>query len=606
MTRKVVKLHSRPSSHLRRTRTRGAAADAFRLLLPFARPHWRTIAVAAMVVVAGTVTRVLEPWPLKVLFDRVLVADAPSATGRLLLLVPLSIAGIAVLQSALGFLRQYLLTTIGQRVATAVRTALYEQLQRQNLTYHDQQQTGELLTRLTSDVDKVQGVVTDDAVDNASNVLTIVAMLVVMYVLDWRLSTAMLLLLPLLFLTNVHFRRRIKAGEQVVRSKEGRIASLAEQTISSIRVVQAFGRERYESRRFDDENALALDAGLRVARVEAAFGAVMNVLTAAALGGLVWFGARRVLSGSLTPGELLVFISYLRSFYGPVQSLSRFNAALYKASVRAEKIAEVLHATPEVTDRPGAVTARALRGALEFDRVRFGYAPDRPVLHDVSFAVEPGQTVALVGATGAGKSTLAGLVPRLYDVSSGAVLLDGRDVREYTVESLRSQIALVLQSSLLFRATVRENIAYGDPAASVEQVLAAARVANAHDFICALPQGYDTLVGERGDTLSGGQRQRIAIARAVVRDAPVLVLDEPTTGLDAGSEALVLEALARLMQGRTTLTIAHKLASVTRADLIVVLEAGRVLEHGRHDELLAAGGRYAELCALQGVGAGAS
>ena len=565
---------------------------------PYALRHWPGIAGAAAMVLAGTAVGLLQPWPLKYLFDDVLIGGGPGKQ-RLLLLIAGAIVAISVLGSAFGFLRQYLLKAAGQKVAFALRAAVYERIQRLPLSFHDRQQTGDLITTVTKDVDKVQELVTDSAVEASANVLTLAGMVGVMFALDWQLALVTMSLIPMLLLSLRYYRRRVKEAERHIRRKEGDIASLAQEALTSIRLVKVFGRERFESDRFRDHTEEALGATLRVSRIEAAFGSFLNVLTSMALGTLVWFGARQVLAGRLTAGELLIFVAYLKDFYSPVRALSKLAGSIGRARVRAEKLGQVLDEPESVADGPDARPAPPLQGNVRFEHVSFSYLPDREVLTDVDFEVQPGQVVAIVGPTGAGKSTIAALMPRLYDPTEGRILVDGADIRELQLASYRPQISLVLQSALLFRATVRENIAYGRPDASYEDIVRAARIANAHEFITALPQGYDTLVGERGDTVSGGQRQRIAIARAIVRDSPILLLDEPTSGLDARSERLVLDALDRLMEGRTTFVIAHRLSTVRNADLILVVDGGRIVERGRHEELLALGGRYRELHQLQ-------
>lgn len=581
-------------------RWRGSSARrALRVFGPFALPYKGSIAVAGLLVIAGTAVGLLRPWPLAYLVDELLRPGAAVENFELLLLAVVgAVVGLALLDAALGYLKQYLLRAVGQKVAFRLRLALYAQLQRLSLTFHDRQQTGDLLTRVTKDVDKVTELVTDNVVEAATNLLLLLGMVGVMLFMDWRLTVVVVALSPVLLLTNAGFRRRIKRAEEHVRRKEGDITSLAQETISSIKLVKAFGREQFETDRFETHTEEALDANLRVSRTEAAFSSSIGVLPALATAGMVFMGAHQVRSGDLEVAQLLVFIAYLREFYGPTRALSKLAGKVTRASVRAEKIAEVLLAAPAVTDLPGARPAPPLRGAVAFENVSFGYLPDRPVLAGVDFSVEPGQVLALVGSTGAGKSTIISLVPRLYDPTEGVVRVDGCDLREFTLASLQAQVSIVLQESVLFRATARENIAYGRPEATLAEIVAAARAAKAHEFIEALPDGYETVIGERGDTLSGGQRQRIAIARAIIRDAPILILDEPTTGLDATSERLVLDALDRLMEGRTTIVVAHKLAAVRRADVILVIEGGRVVERGTHAELVALGGRYAELDAI--------
>ena len=583
-----------------------SGAQILRTLVPFLLPYWPAMALAGLLMIAGTGTGLLRPWPLKFLFDDVLASALEPGTFEelhsvqlLLLWIAGAIVGIAILDGVLGYFRQYLLKAAGQKVAFRLRVALYGQIQRLSLSFHDRQRTGELITRVTKDVDKVQELMTNSVVEASSNLLTLVGMLGIMFWLDWQLSLAMIAFSPLLFLLIARYRSQIKRAEQDVRRKEGDIASLAQETISSIRLVKAFGREEFERARFEAHSEEALDANVHVSRTESAFSSFIDILTAFALAGLVWLGAQRVISGHLTLGELIIVIAYVRDFYGPLRTLSKLSGQVSRTSVRAEKIAEVLREEPAVKDLPDAEPAPPLRGHVQFQEVGFSYIPGQPVISGISFEVEVGQSLALVGPTGAGKSTIAALIGRLYDPGEGRILIDGKDIRKYTLASLQSQLSFVMQNSVLFRATIRENIAYGRPEATLDEIVAAAKVANAHDFIMALPDGYDTVVGERGDTISGGQRQRIAIARAVVRDAPILVLDEPTTGLDAKSEQLVLDALERLMEGRTTLIIAHKLSTVHRANTILVIEDGRIAERGSHEGLLALGGRYTELYTLQ-------
>jgi ATP-binding cassette subfamily B protein len=567
---------------------------------PYALPHWPGIAGAGLMVLAGTAVGLLEPWPLKFLFDDVLIHPRSGGHAKALLVAIVgAIIGIAALGSLFGYLRQYLLNAAGQKVAFSMRAAIYEQIQRLPLSFHDRQQTGDLITTVTKDVDKVQELITDAAVEAGSNALTLVGMVGVMLALDWQLAIVTMAIIPLLSISLRRYRGTVKAAERHIRRKEGDIASLTQETLTSIRLVKVFGRERYETDRFRTHTEEALGANLRISRIEAAFGSFLNMLTALALGGLVWFGSLQVLSGRLTPGELIIFVSYLKDFYSPVRALSKLAGSVGRARVRAEKIIGLLNEPEAVADGPDAIPAPALEGHVRFEGVTFSYLPEQPVLRDVDFEVLPGQVAALVGATGAGKSTIAALLPRLYDPEEGRVVVDGHDIRDLQLASYRPQVSLVLQSSLLFHASIRENIAYGRPDATMDEIVEAARVANIHDYIEALPDGYDTVVGERGDTVSGGQRQRIAIARAVVRDAPVLLLDEPTSGLDARSERLVLDALDRLMTGRTTIVIAHRLSTVRRADLILVVDGGRIVERGTHDQLLALDGRYAELHRLQ-------
>jgi ATP-binding cassette, subfamily B, bacterial len=571
---------------------------ALRTFAPFLRGHWRGFLPAIFAVVALSFVALLKPWPLKFLIDDVLGVGRPQDERDSALVVAgvvaLAIVGIAVLQGLFGYLKEFFLSATSQRISFGLRRALFSHVQRLSLGFHDRKRTGDLMTRVTTDVTKMQELVADRLiVDGMTSLLQFTGMLVVMLIIDWRLGLVAAAWAPLVLLVSTYFRRRIKAEEQRARESEGEVASLAQETISSIRVVKAFGRQRHAAEQFGEQTGEMLEANVRVARLEARFSWAVTVLTSAGLAGIVFFGAHRVLSGALTAGTLVVFIQYMRDLQGPLNTLSRLWAKLARFMVRAERVIEVLNERPAVEERRDARPAPRFRGQIRFDHVWFGYDPDRPVLRDIDFEVAPGETVAVVGPTGAGKSTLASLVLRLYDPTRGALLIDGEDIRNYELESYVDQIAVVLQESLLFRASVKENIAYGKLDAGFAEIREAARVAYCDELVDRLPLGFDTVVGERGATLSGGQRQRIAIARAVIRDAPILILDEPTTGLDVNSEGVVVAALERLRQGRTTLMIAHKVSTVSRANRIYVLDGGRIVETGTHASLQAADGYYA-------------
>ncbi|MGH9040718.1 MAG: ABC transporter ATP-binding protein [Acidimicrobiia bacterium] len=573
--------------------------QALRVFGPFARPHLPALALSLVLVLGGTLFRLAKPWPLAFLVDDVLGKTRSDASFELLVLVVVgAVVALAFLEAAVNFIRSNMMQTVGQKVAFRIRVALYEHLQRLSLAFHDRSQTGELMTRVTRDAEPVQELVTDNLLEAVSSSLLGVGMIVITLTLDWRLSLVLLAMTPLMAVTNARFRRRIKAAEVQARNREGDMTSLTQETLTTMRLVKIFGRERHETARFESAGGEALAANLALSRTESAFSSWLGVVPSLGLAALLALGAHEVRAGRLELGELLVFTSYLRDFYGPTRALSRLAAKASRTSVRAERIAEILATPLAVTDLPGARPAPRLAGAVRFQSVTYAYVAGRPVLHDVDLEVAAGTVVALVGATGAGKTTLAGLVPRLYDPDQGAVLIDGMDVRSFTLESLQAQVAVVPQESVLLRTTVAENIAYGRPQATRAEIEAAARAANAHDFVTALPQGYDTLIEERGETLSGGQRQRVAIARALVRQAPILILDEPTSGLDVRSERLVRDAIERLMAGRTVIVIAHRLSTVRRADVIVYLEAGRVVEQGSHQELMERKGPYAELVAL--------
>jgi subfamily B ATP-binding cassette protein MsbA len=452
---------------------------------------------------------------------------------------------------------------------------------------------------VTSDIDAIQSFIASGLLGVLINGLTLVGMVGVMFYVNWRFTLIALSVAPALFAMVYTYTRRIKSAAREVRKKEGEIVSVIQEVLTSIHVVKAFAREEYEQRRLEEESLESVEIALRARGLKAKLSPMVEIIVAIGTSMVLWFGGRMVLDGSLTAGSLFVFIFYLGKMYKPMQELSKMTDAYSKAAVGYERICEILETEREVKGLPGARPAPKLQGRIEFDKVHFSYQPNVPVLRGVSLRIEPGQVAALVGPTGAGKTTIISLIPRFYDPSSGLVKIDGTDARRFTQKSLRQQISFVLQETLLFRAPVWYNIAYGKPGASRSEILRAAELANAHEFIEKMPQGYDTMVGERGVTLSGGQRQRIAIARAIIRNSAILILDEPTTGLDAGSEKLVFEALDRLMEGKTSIVIAHRLSTIRRAGVIWVLQDGRIVESGKHEELIRSAGLYSQLYALQ-------
>jgi subfamily B ATP-binding cassette protein MsbA len=573
------------------------------------RPHRTMLAIAALAMAVQGVTELLEPWPLKIIFDYVLGSKpAPPWLqewmgrdhDRLAVLDAAAVAVviIALVNAVSAYVDKYFSSTVGKRVGFELRHRLYHHVQRLSLSFYEKQRTGDMVVRLTSDIDAAEDLISA-ILQIALDVLTIVGMMAVMFYLDWRFSLIGLSVAPVLFVMVYRTTRRIKSAARDVKKKESALASVVQESIASARVVKAFNSERYEEDRLDRESRASVDLSLRARSLKARLAPMVDVMVAVATCLVLWYGVRLVLSDALSAGALLVFIIYLGKMYKPMKNLSKMADTLSKAAISFERIREVLGIENQLHNRPGAVAAPRFRGNIHFQDVVFGFAPGLPVLKGINLEVHAGERVALVGPTGSGKSTLLCLIPRLYDVQSGHVLIDGRDVRDFKLDSLRRQISFVLQDALLFRATVAQNIAYGKPDASRAEIEEAARLAQADGFIRALPHGYETMLGERGDTLSGGQRQRIAIARAIVRGTPILLLDEPSAALDAESEALIFDALSTLMQGKTSITIAHRLATVRSADRIFVLDEGRIVESGAHAELLAAGGVYAKLYRIQ-------
>jgi ATP-binding cassette, subfamily B, bacterial len=576
------------------------------------KPHHQALALGVLAAVGDGIANLLAPLPLKIVLDNVLKSKPGNGWLSAFILsfegsnnlAVINFAAVAVMVIALfgalcAYSEKLLTTSVGQWVMHDLRQRVYFHIQRLSLAFHDHKNTGDLLSTVTSDIDSIQTFITSGLLDALINVLTLVGMVGVMFYINWRFTLIALSVTPFLALVVFKYTRSIKQAAREVRKKEGEIASVIQEVLSSMRVVKAFAREDYEVRRLEEESLENVEIALRARGIKAKLAPLVELIVAAGTGLVLWFGARLVLAGSLSAGSLVLFIWYLGKMYKPMQDLSKMTDAYSKASIAYERIREVVNMQGEIRDAPGARKISKLRGAIEFEDVTFGYDPDSPMLEHVSFRIEPGQVAAIVGPTGAGKTTIVSLIPRFYDPVSGSVKVDGIDVRRVQQRSLREHMSVVLQDSILFQGSVWQNIAYGKPSATRAEIVKAAELANASEFIERMPQGYDSQIGERGATLSGGQRQRIAIARAVIRNTPILILDEPSSGLDAESERLVFDALDRLMKGKTSIVIAHRLSTIRSADIIFVVENGKVVESGRHDELAMAGGLYAELYEIQ-------
>ncbi len=580
-------------------------------IIDFLRPHWKALTLALLAVAGQAATDLLEPWPLKIVLDYLLQSKQPPGwmSGMIgwigqdklavLNFAVVAVAVIAIVGALSSLLEKYLTTSVGQWVMHDLRRTLYHHIHRLSLAEHDERRTGDLIGRVTSDIDAIQAFITTALLGILTSVLTLLGIVGVMLYLNWRFTLISLSIAPVLFLVVYSFTRRIKKASHDVRKKESELVSIVEEVFSSIRVVKAFAREDYEERRFERQSLENVEMALVARGIKMKLSPIVEIIVATGTCLMLGYGARLVLAGQLTVGALVVFLLYLGKMYKPMRDLAKMTDTVSKAAVGFERIREVLETESGMRDQPHARPAARFKGKVEFDRVSFGYNQDQLILKDVSFEIEPGQVAAFVGPTGSGKTTIISLVARFYDPVSGVVKIDGTNIRNYTMKSLREQISFVLQETLLFRAPIWENIAYGRPEASREEIIRAAKLANAAEFIEKMPEAYDTMVGERGVTLSGGQRQRIAIARAVIRDTPILVLDEPTSGLDAVSEQAVFEALDRLMEGKTCIVIAHHLATIRRAQIIFVVKDHALVERGTHDELLAAGGFYSELYDIQ-------
>ena len=555
--------------------------------------------------------RLLEPWPLGFILDRVIPTQpptgnaVPSAINQLDPMVLLGLCAAAVVVFATCRAGAAYLSTVGfalagNRVLTAARSAMFSHLQRLSLSFHAKTKTGDMLTRVLGDIGRLQEVTVTAMLPLLANVLILIGMLAVMVWMNWQLSLIALIILPLFFLISRRLGGRIHGVARQQREREGQMGATAAEAISAIKVVQALSLEDVHDKAFAVQNKAGLKEGVRAKRLSARLERSVDVLIAIGSAAVLFQGARLVMLGALTPGQLIIFLAYMKNAFKPMRDMAKYTGRIAKAAASADRILEVLETTPAVTDGPGAVVAPTEINTIQFANVGFEYEPGQPAIADISFEIGKGQAVALVGPSGAGKSTIINLLLRLYDAQSGSILWNGQDLREFTVESLRNRAAVVPQDDVLFAVSIRANIAYGLDDVSDEQVIAAAQCAQAHEFITALPDGYDTVVGERGETLSGGERQRIAIARAAVRDARILVFDEPLASVDSQSATLIRRALHELRQDRIMFLIAHDLSMVEELDLIVYLEKGRIIEHGSHAELITKNGRYAEACRLRG------
>ncbi|MBO8126941.1 MAG: ABC transporter ATP-binding protein [Firmicutes bacterium] len=557
----------------------------------YLRPYtWLLLAAVATVVVISLL-EVWVPW-----FSKYVVDEA--IPRKDLGLVIKAIAGISLASLAiagLSYLRTYLMSVVSQSVVYDLRKQVYSHLQRMDMAFFDRQRTGDLMSRIIEDVNALQRLLTYSAMELVTDFVTFAAVLIVVFWYDWRLATFMFLAFPGMAATVRVLGQKLRRAYRQVQRELGAMSSHLQETISNIRGVKATGSEEWELERFSTFNQKVKRTNVVAAALWSLFFSVISVLNQLGFAVVLGYGAYRVIRGDLTVGVLVAFLGYLQLMRKPIQRIGRLVNALQQAVASAERLFELLDQEPGVTDLPGAIDLPQVEGEIRFENVSFAYRPGEPVIAGFSETIEPGTMLAVVGPSGAGKTTLASLVYRLYDPDEGAIYIDGIDIRRVKLASLRAQIGVVTQDIMLLAGSIRDNIAYGCPDATQEEVEAAARAANAHDFICELPQGYDTQVGERGVQLSGGQRQRIAIARAILKNPRILILDEATSQLDNESEYQIKLALEKVLAGRTSLVIAHRLSTIQRADRIIVLDRGRVVEKGTHQELLAKGGEYAKL-----------
>lgn len=591
--------------------TRRGQARFRTIIASHLRSAWPHLALATGCLLGVTLMQLMAPWPLKLIFDYILLQKSlpPSLTFldpfiqswplALLGSLAASIAVIAAMNGALSYAQSFVTSKIGHRLVFTIRQHLFAHVQRLSLSFHSQTRSGELLTKLAGDTQTLKNAFTDIPLAVSGHILTFIGMFVVMFALNWELSLIILATMPILVTALFILNRNILATTRDQRERDSHMTSRLNEWLSSISVVQTFGRERVEQDRFNQESTKHLHTGLRTARTTAAVARVVSIIGAISTAVTVFLGAWQVLKARITPGDLLVFVSYMKNIYGPIKDMSKLSSQFSQAMVSAQRIADLLGNEPDIQDRPDAVKVNHLIGDIRLEHISFSYLEGCPVLRDLTLQIAPGQRVAFVGPSGAGKSTLVSLLLRLYQPSQGTILLDDRSLADYERESLRHSIGVVLQDTLLFQASIADNIAYGVEQATREQILKAAQEANAHEFIAELPDGYDTIVGERGGTLSGGQRQRICLARALVKQPSILMLDEPTASLDHRSATYVRETITRIQADRTTIVITHHLVGMDLFDRIFVLDQGRLVEQGTHRELLSQHGLYAGLYVQQ-------
>lgn len=569
-----------------------APREIFRRFWPYARPYRPWILLTLLFVAVGPAIEAAMIWMYKVLVDEVLI---PQNFG-LLFWVALAYLGLTLFDGLISFCDSYLSAWVGERFLLSLRTSFFRHLHGLSPGFFEKERLGDVLSRLSDDVDAIEDLVLGSVTSVLSYAFQLVFFVGALFYLQWRLALVSLFVVPLFWLAARYFSRRIKAASREERRRSGSIEAVAEESFSNAALVQAYNRQDYETARFHQESVGSFAAQMVATRLSALFSPLVNFIELCGVLVVIVAGTWELSQGRLTIGGLLVFLIYLSQLYGPIRGMSSLLNSIYSASASAERIIEFLDREPSVTEHPNALDMKRAHGVIEFENVSFRYPGKAlPALEGVSFLVRPGETLAISGHSGSGKSTIAKLLLRFHDPEAGRIFLDGHVVRDLSLRSLRENVAVLLQEMLVFDGSIRENIAYGNPEATDEEIVEAARAADAHEFIEKLPDGYDTIVGQKGRMLSGGQRQRIAIARAMIRNAPVLILDEPTTGLDAASGYRVLEPLKRLMEGRTTIIISHDLAAVREADEIILLEGGRIRERGTHEDLIERTGAYERL-----------
>lgn len=564
-------------------------------LLHYVVPYWRRGVAAIIAMILGALTTLAVPWIIRNIIDDVLAAKNLVALNW----IALGILVLFFLRGVFSYLQGYLMSYIANRVIIDIRNEVYARVQRLSLRFFDTRKTGSLMSRLTNDIGALQTAIVDNFVNIVKESVILIGSLVGMVILHWRLTLLCIIIVPLVSITIKYFGRKLKKSGHMMQERIADVTSHLQETIGGIRVVKSFSREDYEIARFRQINQASFGAAMRAARQSSQLSPIVEFIAAIAVTAIIWYGGWSVIDGELTAGELIAFLIYAINLANPVRRLSALYGDIQRSMAAGERVFALLDETPDIREKAEAIALPVLRGDVVFDAVHFQYEPSKEVLSGISFHAEPGQKIALVGPSGSGKSTIANLIPRFYDVTAGAIKIDGHDIRDVTLASLREQIGIVPQDTALFNTTIEENIRYGRLDATAEEVEAAVRAANAEEFVRQLPQGLQTPIGDRGLVLSGGQRQRIAIARALLKDPRILILDEATSALDTESEQLVQAALERLMIGRTAFIIAHRLTTIQDADHILVIDRGRIVESGTHQSLLALHGMYYNLYTLR-------
>lgn len=568
---------------------------SYKRLLTYVRPYIGRMIFGLVCMIIAAAAYLVVPWLIKNVVDKVLAEK----NMYMLNLVVISILVVFLVRGFATYGQTYTMSYIGQRVIIDIREAMFKHLQRLDQAYYDRRKTGVIMSNLTNDVAALQSAIVDNLVSFITEGVTLIGSLVSMLYLDWKLTLVTLVIVPVVLgIINI-FGKRLRIAGHDVQGRIADITSLLQETISGARVVRSFAREGYEVQRFERENQRNFRAVMRATKLTSLLSPLVEFSAAIAVTVILWYGGYSVVTGAITAGSLIAFLIYAINLSNPVKRLSQVYGNIQKAMAAGDRVFAILDTKPEVVEKTNAIVLPEVDGRVRFDHVSFSYDGEKKALDDFSLDVPAGRVVAIVGPSGAGKTTIANLLPRFYDATEGAITVDGIDVRDVTFQSLREQIGVVPQETMLFNATIKDNILYGRLDGTDKEVYAAAKAANALEFIERLPEGMDTLVGERGSSLSGGQRQRIAIARAILKNPKILILDEATSALDTESEKLVQEALERLMQGRTAFVIAHRLSTIKNADQIVVLREGKLVESGTHDELVAAGGLYQHLYSVQ-------